>query len=119
MLLQMHRSIWPDCAILRRNSASSRKDLPMQLDRFDRALMQTLQREGRITNSELAARINLSESACLRRVRALEAEGLIEDLARRGVIGGLPASRLAPDAGLDDLVVVAATELDTAADRAA
>ncbi len=48
-----------------------------------------------------------------------EAEGLIEDLARRGVIGGLPASRLAPDAGLDDLVVVAATELDTAADRAA
>jgi len=48
-----------------------------------------------------------------------EAKGLIEDLARRGVIGGLPASRLAPDAGLDDLIVVAATELDSAADRAA
>ena len=44
---------------------------------------------------------------------------LIDDLARRGVIGGLPVSRLAPEAGLDDLVVVAATELDTAADRAA
>ena len=47
------------------------------------------------------------------------AHELIEDLARRGVIGGLPVSRLAPDAGLDDLIVVAATELDTAADRAA
>jgi glycine dehydrogenase subunit 1 len=48
-----------------------------------------------------------------------EAKSLIEDLARRGVIGGLPVSRLAPDAGLDDLVVVAATELDSVADRAA
>ena len=48
-----------------------------------------------------------------------EAKGLVEDLARRGVIGGLPVSRLAPDAGLDDLLVVAATELDSAADRAA
>jgi glycine dehydrogenase subunit 1 len=48
-----------------------------------------------------------------------EATGLIEDLARRGVIGGLPVSRLAPDAGLDDLVVVAATELASAADRTA
>ncbi len=49
---------------------------------------------------------------------ARDAKALIEDLARRGVIGGLPVSRLAPDAGLDDLIVVAATELDTAADRA-
>jgi glycine dehydrogenase subunit 1 len=48
-----------------------------------------------------------------------DAKGLIEELARRGVIGGLPVSRLAPDAGLDDLIVVAATELNTAEDRAA
>jgi glycine dehydrogenase subunit 1 len=47
------------------------------------------------------------------------AAGLIEDLARRGVIGGLPVSRLAPDAGLDDLIVVATTELSSPADRAA
>jgi len=47
------------------------------------------------------------------------AVALIEDLARRGVIGGLPVSRLAPDAGLDDLIVVATTELSSPADRAA
>ena len=50
----------------------------MALDRVDRALLQALQREGRITNSELAARVHLSESACLRRVRRLESDGLIE-----------------------------------------
>ncbi|THD44813.1 MAG: aminomethyl-transferring glycine dehydrogenase subunit GcvPA [Bradyrhizobium sp.] len=44
---------------------------------------------------------------------------LIEDLAKRGIIGGLPVSRLAPGAGLDDLIVVAATEMTTAADRQA
>jgi glycine dehydrogenase subunit 1 len=47
------------------------------------------------------------------------AAGLIEDLARRGVIGGLPVSRLLPDAGLDDCVVVASTEVNTDDDRAA
>jgi glycine dehydrogenase subunit 1 len=44
---------------------------------------------------------------------------LIDDLAARGIIGGLPVSRLAPRAGLDDLIVVAATEVSTAADRRA
>ena len=48
------------------------------LDRYDRSILQILQREGRLTNSELADRVNLSESACLRRVRSLEASGLIE-----------------------------------------
>jgi glycine dehydrogenase subunit 1 len=47
------------------------------------------------------------------------AEELIEALARRGVLGGLPASRLLPGAGLDDLVVVASTETNSEADRAA
>ena len=50
----------------------------MELDRYDRVLLRSLQREGRISNTELAARVSLSESACLRRVRALEAAGLIE-----------------------------------------
>ncbi len=44
---------------------------------------------------------------------------LIEALARRGVIGGLPVSRLLPGAGLDDCVIVASTEVNTDADRAA
>ena len=50
----------------------------MKLDRFDRAILRALQADGRITNNELAERVNLSESACLRRVRALEKSGLIE-----------------------------------------
>lgn len=53
----------------------------MNLDRFDRAILQTLQADGRISNTELAQRVNLSESACLRRVRALEQSGLIERYA--------------------------------------
>jgi glycine dehydrogenase subunit 1 len=47
------------------------------------------------------------------------ATDLIEALARRGVIGGLPVSRLLPDAGLDDSVIVASTEVNTDHDRAA
>jgi len=47
------------------------------LDRFDRAILETLQSEGRITNQELARRVSLSPSPCLRRVRALEEAGLI------------------------------------------
>ncbi len=50
----------------------------VSLDRYDRSILQILQREGRLANSELAERVSLSESACLRRVRALEAAGLIE-----------------------------------------
>lgn len=48
------------------------------LDRFDRAILKALQLDGRMPNSALAERVNLSESACLRRVRALEEIGLIE-----------------------------------------
>ncbi len=47
------------------------------------------------------------------------AADLIEALARRGVIGGLPVSRLLPGAGLDDCVIVASTEVNADEDRAA
>jgi len=50
----------------------------MTMDSYDRAILEVLQREGRITNVQLASRVNLSESACLRRVRTLEQVGLIE-----------------------------------------
>ncbi len=53
----------------------------MDIDRYDRAIVALLQREGRITNSALAEQVNLSESACLRRIRALEESGLIEGYA--------------------------------------
>ncbi|MDH5784856.1 MAG: Lrp/AsnC family transcriptional regulator [Chromatiales bacterium] len=49
----------------------------MKLDRYDRAILQLLQQEGRLSNQELAERIGLSPSPCLRRVRALEESGLI------------------------------------------
>jgi len=50
---------------------------PLSLDRYDRRILELLQQEGRISNQELADRIGLSPSPCLRRVRALEEHGLI------------------------------------------
>ena len=47
-------------------------------DRTDRAILTVLQRDGRIANIDLAEEISLSPSACLRRVKALEASGIIE-----------------------------------------
>lgn len=49
----------------------------MELDRYDREILAILQREGRISNQDLADRIGLSPSPCLRRVRTLEDAGLI------------------------------------------
>ena len=49
----------------------------MELDRYDRHILEVLQTEGRLSNQELADRIGLSPSPCLRRVRALEEAGLI------------------------------------------
>jgi Lrp/AsnC family leucine-responsive transcriptional regulator len=49
----------------------------MQLDRYDHQILNLLQREGRISNQDLADRVSLSPSACLRRVRALEESGFI------------------------------------------
>jgi len=49
----------------------------MPLDRYDRRILELLQQEGRLTNQELAERIGLSPSPCLRRVRALEEAGII------------------------------------------
>jgi Lrp/AsnC family transcriptional regulator, leucine-responsive regulatory protein len=48
-----------------------------RLDRYDRAILEILQQDGRISNQDLADRIGLSPSPCLRRVRALEESGLI------------------------------------------
>ena len=53
----------------------------MTLDRYDRLILEALQRDGRISNVQLAQQVSLSESACLRRVRALEEDGLIDRYA--------------------------------------
>ena len=47
------------------------------MDRIDRKILYELQLDGRISNVELALRVNLSESACLRRVKRLEDSDLI------------------------------------------
>ena len=49
----------------------------MKLDRYDQQILEVLQQDGRINNQDLADRIGLSPSPCLRRVRALEESGLI------------------------------------------
>ena len=50
----------------------------MTLDKFDRDILHKLQRQGRMSNQELAEAVNLSPSPCLRRIRRLEDEGYIE-----------------------------------------
>jgi len=48
-----------------------------QYDPTDRAILDVLQRDGRIANVDLAETVSLSPSSCLRRTKALEADGLI------------------------------------------
>jgi DNA-binding Lrp family transcriptional regulator len=72
----------------------------IDLDRVDRAILHELQLDGRLTNAALAARVKLSESACLRRVRSLEDRRLI-----RGYVGLVDQS----SAGYPDNVFVRIT----------
>lgn len=48
------------------------------MDRIDRSILRELQEDGRLTNQELAQRVGLSASACLRRVRQLEEDRVIQ-----------------------------------------
>ena len=50
----------------------------IQLDGFDRRIIDQLQRNGRISNVDLAKAVGLSPSPCLRRVRFLEDAGIID-----------------------------------------
>jgi DNA-binding Lrp family transcriptional regulator len=54
----------------------------ISIDRLDRAILHELQQDARLTNHALAQSVNLSESACLRRVRRLEESGMM-----RGYVG--------------------------------
>lgn len=59
--------------------AGSRKTV--QLDATDRAVLRVLQTNARLSNVELAERVHLSPSACLRRVKRLEERGVIAQYA--------------------------------------
>ncbi len=52
-----------------------------KFDKIDIAILDELQRDGRLSNVELAERVGLSESACLRRVKGLDAKGVITHYA--------------------------------------
>ena len=52
-----------------------------ETDEIDLAILGVLQSDGRITNADLADEVGLSPSACHRRVRTLESEGIIERYA--------------------------------------
>lgn len=51
----------------------------MEMDDTDRRILNALQKSGRMSNAELAEKINLSPSACHRRVQRLESEKIIKD----------------------------------------
>ncbi len=72
----------------------------MNIDRLDRRILHELQLNGRLSNTALAERVNLSESACLRRVRRLE-----ESRVLRGYVALVEQS----DAGYPDNVFVHVT----------
>ena len=70
----MQRSITLDGA----TSFGVSQNLRMNLDALDKKLLRVLQDDGRLTNADLAQRIGLSPSACLRRLQRLEEHGVIE-----------------------------------------
>jgi len=60
------------------------------MDAIDSKILRALEAEGRISNLQLAERVGLSPSACLRRVQALEASGVIKSyraVLDRGKLG--------------------------------
>jgi len=69
----------------------------IEMDAIDRRILTILQENGRLSNQEIAERVNLSPSPCLRRIRRLEESGVI-----RGYVALLDPQRL----GLDLLAYV-------------
>jgi Lrp/AsnC family transcriptional regulator, leucine-responsive regulatory protein len=69
----------------------------LELDAVDRRILAILQENGRLSNQDIAERVNLSPSPCLRRIRRLEEAGVI-----RGYVALLDAQKL----GLDLLAYV-------------
>ncbi|MDD9890052.1 MAG: winged helix-turn-helix transcriptional regulator, partial [Gammaproteobacteria bacterium] len=55
----------------------------LKIDKIDMKILQTLQKNGRITNQDLAEKVCLSPSSCLQRVRRLENEQVIQSYHAR------------------------------------
>ena len=86
------------CATKRQSqSATAAPSLKDTLDRTDRAILRNLQRDASVSNVALAAKVNLSPPACLRRVERLKETGMIQ-----GIVALLNPKAL--DAGM--LVVI-------------
>jgi Lrp/AsnC family transcriptional regulator, leucine-responsive regulatory protein len=68
--------------------------MAIALDQSDRKILAELQRDARLTNLELAARVAMSPSSCLRRVRLMEEAGLIRGyvLLLNPKVAGLPGN---------------------------
>lgn len=66
----------PDLGVTKKESFL-KSTIMETLDKFDIAILQELQTDGRLTNAELAQRVGLSAAPCWRRVRALEEAGFI------------------------------------------
>jgi Lrp/AsnC family leucine-responsive transcriptional regulator len=88
-------------------------DAPKPLDAIDRRILRVLQEEGRIQNVDLAERVGLSPSPCLRRVKNLEESGVIERYAAQlspPKLGIVECHLMAGDC--DFLLRVVAADLD-------
>ena len=72
--------MWAKGAELRRIMLVNWHNMPIvaHMDAIDARIIRALQRDGRLTNLELAEEVGLSPSPCLRRVRNLEAAGVIQ-----------------------------------------
>ncbi len=66
------------------------KPRKISFDNIDKSILEQLQRDGRLSNVQLADKVGLSESACLRRVKLLEESGIVDRyvlLVDQGAIG--------------------------------
>jgi DNA-binding Lrp family transcriptional regulator len=72
-----------------RTTPAQAAEAAVELDRTDRAILRALQRDASVSNVALAAKVNLSAPACLRRVERLKAAGLI-----KGIVALLDAKAL-------------------------
>ncbi|HEX7034455.1 MAG TPA: Lrp/AsnC family transcriptional regulator [Pseudomonadales bacterium] len=87
----------------------------VDLDRIDRRILHELQLDAKLSNQALAALVNLSESACLRRVKRLEASGML-----RGYVGLVDQSRAGyPDNVFVQITLTSQQQADLAAFEAA